>query len=116
MHMRQLIFAALAGALLAGASPAAAVECPVCDRRLADCRAPAQARFVTCMNEEKSSCNLKCTNDCRDQRDAQRCMFNCVKSCQESSSCRATFIRAADRCSNEYQACKKDCTVPAPAR
>jgi hypothetical protein len=113
MTVRQLLLAALAAALLAP-GPALGVECSVCDRKLVDCRAPAQAKYVACMNDDKSSCNAKCSNDCRDQKEAQRCTLNCVKACPGARSCRVTFINVTDRCSNEYQACKKDCTVPRP--
>ena len=87
-----------------------AVECTVCERKLADCRSPAQAKFVSCMNSEKSQCSTKCANDCRNQAETQRCTLNCVKTCQTSAGCQGTFTTATNSCNNDYQSCRKDCT------
>jgi hypothetical protein len=39
-----------------------------------------------------------------------------VRSCQGAGSCRATFASATNRCANEYDTCKRDCTIPVPPR
>jgi hypothetical protein len=116
MHIRQLMFATLAAGLLAAPSPAAGVECPVCERRLVDCRAPAQAKFVACMNDQKSNCSVKCANHCKDRSEVQRCTVACVRSCEDAGQCRKAFNSATFRCGDEYQTCKRDCTIPTPPR
>lgn len=116
MQIRPLVYAALAAVLLAGPGAAQGVECAVCERRLVDCRTPAQEKFVACMNDQKSDCSIRCANECSTQREVQRCTINCVRSCQGARSCHATFARVANRCSSEYEMCKRDCTIPVPPR
>jgi len=98
--------------LLAGQSLALGIECATCERNLADCRLPAQSKFVTCMNGAKSECSGRCANDCKGKKDSQRCTINCVRSCQGAGSCQTIFASVATLCGNTYQACKKDCTIP----
>ena len=113
MTNRQFTFSLFSAAfLLMGQSMALAVECATCERNLANCRMPAQAKFVTCMNGAKTECSNKCATDCKGQKDSQRCTINCVRSCQGAGSCQATFASVTTLCGNTYQACKKDCTIP----
>ena len=98
--------------LLLGHGAALAVECATCDRNYVNCRSPIQARYVTCANADNSRCGSKCTNDCKDNKEIQKCTIACVKSCQGGSSCQGTFTSANAQCLNTYRACKKDCTVP----
>ena len=113
MTYRPLVTAFLTGLFLfIGQSLALAAECATCDRDLATCRTPLQARYVSCMNNDKESCGSKCSNDCKDNKEGQKCTLSCVKNCQgSSSSCQGTFKTASTQCTNTYQACKKGCTV-----
>lgn len=95
--------------LLVGQCLALAVECAQCDRSYADCRTPNQARYVSCMNNNKTSCGAKCAADCKSD---QKCTYSCVKTCQSgSSSCQGAFTTASAQCTNTYQSCKKGCTA-----
>ncbi len=98
--------------LLLGQGMALAAECATCDRNYAACRSPIQARYVICMNADNSRCGSKCTNDCRNDKEIQKCTVACVKNCQGGSSCQETFTSANAQCLNTYRACKKDCTIP----
>ena len=98
--------------LLIGQSLALAAECAVCDRNFADCRSPLQARYVSCMNASSTTCGSKCSEDCKNNKEVQKCTFSCIKTCQGgSSSCQGTLRTASTQCTNAYQSCKKGCTV-----
>lgn len=99
------------GFLAFGQSPALSAECVVCERNYADCRLPAQAKMANCKNSEKLGCGSKCSDDCKNQKEAQKCTLNCAKSCQGAGSCQATFASAITQCTSTYRACKTGCTV-----
>jgi hypothetical protein len=101
----------VSGFLTFGQSPALSLECVVCERNFADCRLPAQAKMASCMNSEKSGCGTKCSDDCKNEKEAQKCTVNCVKSCQGKGSCQATFASANAQCTSTFRACKTGCTV-----
>ena len=102
----------VSGFLTFGQSPALSLECAACERNLADCRMPAQAKMTSCMNSQQSNCGAKCSEDCKNDKEAQKCTLNCVKSCQSGAgSCRATFASANTQCTNTFVTCKKGCTV-----
>jgi hypothetical protein len=87
-----------------------AADCASCDRTLADCRSPLQAKYVSCMNSGSQSCGSKCGADCKGD---QKCTYSCVKTCQGgSSSCQGTYSSASAQCMNAYNSCKKGCTTP----
>jgi hypothetical protein len=111
MTNRQAFFA-LAGVLFLafGSGIAHSVECTVCERNLVDCRTPAQAKYVTCMNAERSGCSNKCASDCKTQKEAQKCTLDCVRSCQGAGACKTAFNNVTFMCTNDYQACRKNCT------
>jgi|DewCreStandDraft_4_1066084.scaffolds.fasta_scaffold19813_4 hypothetical protein len=116
MQFRLMVSVAFAVVVCAAVGHASAVECAVCERRLVDCRAPAQEKFVACMNQQQSDCSLRCANECKTQRELQRCTINCVRTCQNAGDCRATFASVTNRCVNAYDICKRDCTIPVPPR
>jgi hypothetical protein len=102
----------VSGLLTFGQSPALSADCIACERSLADCRMPAQAKMTSCMNNQQSNCGTKCSDDCKNDKEAQKCTINCVKSCQSGAgSCRAAFASANTQCTNTFVACKKGCTV-----
>jgi len=101
----------LAAECAAPKPPPPAVECTTCDRRLVECRKPLQEIFVACMNTQKSDCGSKCGNDCREQKNAQKCTVNCVKSCQGENSCQMANVSQTKVCTDDFQACKRNCTV-----
>ena len=87
-----------------------AAECAVCERNLVGCRAPAQEKFVSCMNGQNTSCAAKCENDCKGKSESQRCVNDCARACQNAGTCRTQFASATRTCSTAYQDCKKGCT------
>jgi len=102
----------VSGFLSFGQTPARSAECVVCERNLADCRMPAQAKMTSCMNGQQSNCGNKCSNDCKNDKEVQKCTVSCVKTCQEGTgSCRAAFASANTQCTNTFVACKKGCTL-----
>ena len=112
MNHRQIKSALLTALFLfIGQCVALAAECASCDRDLAGCRSPLQARYVTCMNGDKASCGTKCSTDCKNDKEAQKCTLSCVKNCQGGTSCQGTFTSANAQCMNNYRTCKNGCTV-----
>src|SRR5262245_13365225 len=113
MTYRHIASAVLTGLfLLIGQSLVLAAECAACDRSYADCRSPLQARYVSCMNSNNTVCGAKCSDDCKGNKEIQKCTVACVKSCQGGgSSCQGTFKTASAQCTNTYQSCRKGCTV-----
>ena len=89
---------------------ALSANCSICERNFADCRMPAQPKFVACMNEQKTECGGKCTNDCKNQKNIQQCQIECARSCQGTASCRTVFRSAINACENTFSECKKGCT------
>ena len=113
MTSRQILYAVWSAAfLLIGQSAASALDCAACERNLSDCRMPAQQKFVGCMNGQKTECAGKCSNSCKDQKNSQGCIIECVRSCQGGGACQATFASVNKSCGTTYQTCKKDCTIP----
>ena len=102
----------IVGFLAAAQTPVLSADCVTCERNLADCRMPAQAKMTSCLNSQQSGCAAKCSDDCKNDKEAQKCTLNCAKSCQSGAgSCRATFASANSACTNTFVTCKKGCTV-----
>ena len=111
LTLRAAIFLVV-GFLSLGQAPALSAECVVCERNFADCRAPAQTKMTSCLNGQQSDCSAKCSDNCKKDTEAQKCMLNCAKSCQSGAgTCRATFASANTQCTNTFLTCKKGCTV-----